>query len=34
MLHVGMDICRKRLDICVEDEAGSMLEEGGSPPGS
>jgi transposase len=27
-----MDLSRKRLDICVEDEVGSRLEEGAFPP--
>ena len=32
MLHVGMDLSRKRLDICVMDEAGNTLEEDAYPP--
>ena len=32
MLHVGMDLSRKRLDICVKDEAGNTREEDAYPP--
>jgi len=32
MLHVGMDLCRTRLDICVMDEEGEILEESAWPP--
>jgi len=32
MMHVGMDLSRKRLDICVMDEAGNILEEDAYPP--
>ena len=31
-MHVGMDLSRKRLDICVKDEAGNTLEEDAYPP--
>jgi transposase len=32
MMHVGMDLSRKRLDICAMDEAGGTLEEDAYPP--
>lgn len=32
MLHVGMDLSRTRLDVCVMDEAGAVLEESPWPP--
>jgi transposase len=32
MLHVGMDLSRTRLDICVMDEDGTILEEAPWPP--
>jgi len=32
MLHVGMDLSRTRLDICVMDDTGTILEEAPWPP--
>lgn len=32
MLHVGMDLSRTRLDVCVMDEAGTVLDESPWPP--
>ncbi len=32
MLHVGMDLSRTRLDICLMDESGTILEEAPWPP--
>ena len=32
MLHVGMDLSRKRLDVCVMGEDGSIVMEAGWPP--
>lgn len=32
MLHVGMDLSRKRLDVCVMDQKGTVLEESPWPP--
>lgn len=32
MLHVGMDLSRKKLDVCVMDEVGHILEESPWPP--
>lgn len=32
MLHVGMDLSRTRLDVCVMDERGTILEEAPWPP--
>ena len=32
MLHVGLDLSRRRLDFCLLDEQGVRLEEGATPP--
>ena len=32
MLHVGMDLSRKKLDVCVMDEVGHILDESAWPP--
>ncbi len=32
MLHVGLDLSRKRLDFCLLDEAGERVWEGATPP--
>jgi transposase len=32
MLYVGLDLCRKRVDYCLVDEAGAVVERGASPP--
>jgi transposase len=32
MLHIGMDLSRKKLDVCVMDEVGHILEESWWPP--
>lgn len=32
MLHVGMDLSRTRLDVCVMDETGTVLDESPWPP--
>src|SRR5438067_5714812 len=32
MLYVGLDLSRKRLDYCLLDEQGVVLEQAGAPP--
>ncbi len=32
MLHAGLDLSRKRLDFCLLDEAGDVVERGAAPP--
>ena len=32
MLHVGLDLSRRRLDYCLLDEAGERVETGAVPP--
>ena len=32
MLHVGLDLSRHRLDVCVVDDAGELVEQCASPP--
>ena len=32
MLHVGLDLSRRRIDVCVMDESGEVVTEFGSPP--
>ena len=32
MLHAGLDLSRRRLDVCLLDEQGSTLEERTAPP--
>ncbi len=32
MLHVGLDLSRRRLDVCVLDERGELVEETAAPP--
>jgi hypothetical protein len=31
MLHVGLDLSRRRLDVCLLDEAGGLLAETAVP---
>src|ERR1700693_5656042 len=32
MLYVGLDLSRKRVDYCVLDEGGAVVEQAGAPP--
>jgi Transposase len=32
MLHVGLDLSRRRLDVCVLSDEGELLEEVAAPP--
>ncbi len=32
MLHAGLDLSRRRLDVCLLDEGGSTVEERIAPP--
>lgn len=32
MLHVGLDLSRRRLDVCVLSEEGELVEELAAPP--
>ena len=32
MLHAGLDLSRRRVDYCVLDEAGVVVEAGAAPP--
>src|SRR6266702_1609296 len=32
MLYAGLDLSRKRLDFCLLDEAGELIERGAAPP--
>src|SRR5215470_17290343 len=32
MLYVGLDLSRKRLDYCLLDQGGVVVEEGATPP--
>jgi hypothetical protein len=32
MLHAGLDLSRRRLDVCLVDEAGGLVEHTAAPP--
>jgi hypothetical protein len=32
MLHAGLDLSRKRLDVCLLSEHGELVEEFSTPP--
>jgi predicted NBD/HSP70 family sugar kinase len=32
MLHVGLDLSRRRLDVCVLSDEGELIEELAAPP--
>jgi predicted NBD/HSP70 family sugar kinase len=32
MLHVGLDLSRRRLDVCVLSDDGELVEEAAAPP--
>jgi transposase len=32
MLHAGLDLSRRRLDVCVVDEVGEVVEHTAAPP--
>src|SRR3954453_3513699 len=32
MLHAGLDLSRKKIDVCLLSQAGEIVEEWGSPP--
>ena len=32
MLHVGLDLSRRRLDVCVIDDTGELVTQTASPP--
>ena len=32
MLHAGLDLSRRRLDVCLVDDAGEMVEHSAAPP--
>ena len=32
MLHAGLDLSRKKLDVCLLSQAGEIVEEWASPP--
>ena len=32
MLHAGLDLSRRRLDVCLVDEAGGVVEQTAAPP--
>ena len=32
MLHAGLDLSRRRLDVCLVDEAGELVEHSAAPP--
>ncbi len=32
MLHAGLDLSRKRLDVCLLSEHGELVEEFSAPP--
>ena len=32
MLHAGLDLSRRRLDVCLVDDAGELVEHTASPP--
>ena len=32
MLHVGLDLSRRRIDVCVMDDAGEVVEVTTAPP--
>jgi hypothetical protein len=32
MLHVGLDLSRRRLDVCVLSDEGELVEELAAPP--
>ena len=32
MLHAGLDLSRKRLDVCLFSEGGELVEEFSAPP--
>jgi transposase len=34
MLHAGLDLCRRRVDVCLLNEAGEHLEQLAVPPDS
>ena len=32
MLHAGLDLSRRRLDVCLLDDAGELVEHTAAPP--
>ena len=32
MLHAGLDLSRRRLDVCLVDDAGELVEHTAAPP--
>ena len=32
MLHVGLDLCRRKVDVCLLDEEGEHLDQLAVPP--
>jgi hypothetical protein len=32
MLHAGLDLSRRRLDVCLVDDAGKLVEHFAAPP--
>ena len=32
MLHAGLDLSRRRLDVCLVDDAGEVVEHTAAPP--
>jgi hypothetical protein len=32
MLHAGLDLSRRRLDVCLLDEAGELVAQTAAPP--
>jgi hypothetical protein len=34
MLHAGLDLSRRRLDVCLVDDAGELVEHTAAPPDS
>ena len=32
MLHAGLDLCRRRLDVCLLDRHGNVVAETAAPP--
>src|SRR2546421_8967990 len=32
MLHAGLDLCRRRLDVCLVNEAGELVEHTAAAP--
>ena len=31
MLHVGLDLCRRRIEVCLLDERGGLVAETAAP---